>query len=167
MVIFKSAGKILAEYSFPGIFFAVSFINLTDLIAHHKIIAVLIARLFLGFLFFFQGYDAIFNIKIRNVVNTYQSFFQSKGIPRNVTVAGAWFTSIIELAGGFFLIIGLFKYIALYLLGADLIVVSIAFGITRPMWDMRYVFPRLILLLFLLLVPRALDLFSLDNFVFF
>ncbi len=108
------------------------------LIQHHEIVAVLIARVFLGCLFFFQGYDAVFNIKIRNVIYTYQNTFASKGIPKFVTVLGSWFTSYSELICGFLLIIGLFKYYALYFLGMDVILASIAFGITTPMWDMRH-----------------------------
>jgi len=139
---------------------------MSSLIQNHEIVAVFIARVFLGFLFLFQGYDAVFNIKIKNVIYTYQNSFASKGIPHFVTVLGSWFTSYTELICGFLLIMGLFKYYALYLLGIDLILASIAFGITTPMWDMRFVFPRLALLLFLLFVPIAWDLYSLDNLFF-
>lgn len=137
-----------------------------NLIPHHQIAAVLIARVFLGFLFLFQGYDAVFNIKIKNVIYTYQNSFASKGIPRFVTVMGSWFTSYSEMICGLLLVFGLFKYYSLYILGIDLILASIAFGITTPMWDMRHVFPRLLLLMFLLFVPAAWDQFSLDNLIF-
>ena len=132
------------------------------IIHHQEAAAVLVARIFLGLLLVFQGYDAVFNIKIRNVINTYQNSFANKGIPKIFTVTGAWFTSCVELVGGLLLIVGLFKYYALYFLGIDLIVASIAFGITAPMWDMRFVFPRLALLLFLLVAPIAWDKLSLD-----
>ena len=133
---------------------------------YHQIAAVFIARVFLGFLFFFQGYDSIFNVRIKNVIDTYESSFENKGIPRFLTVAGAWFTSYTELICGFLLIAGLFENIALYLLGINLIVASIAFGVNTPMWDMRFVFPRLILLLFLLIVPATWNIFSLDHLFF-
>ena len=135
-------------------------------IQYHEAIGVLIARVFLGLLFLFQGYDAIFSIKIKNIIENYESSFESKGIPKILTIAGSWFTSLAEFLGGLFLVLGLFKYIALYLLGADLIIASIAFGIATPMWDMRYVFPRLALLLFLLIIPVSWDLFTLDNIFF-
>lgn len=128
-------------------------------------IAVFIARLFLGILFFIQGYDAIFKVKIINIIRTYSDSFAEKGIPRFITVSGAIFTSYVEFIGGFLLIIGLFKYWALYFLGIDLILASLAFGIVTPMWDMRHVFPRLLLLLFLLIVPYSWDIISLDNFL--
>jgi uncharacterized membrane protein YphA (DoxX/SURF4 family) len=133
---------------------------------HHQCIAVFIARIFLGFLFLFQGYDVIFNIKIKNVIATYQSSFQNKGIPGFLTVLGAWFTSYTELVCGFFLILGCFEYISLYLLGINLIIASIAFGINAAMWDMRYIFPRLILLLFLLIAPDSWNIWALDTLIF-
>ncbi len=132
----------------------------------HQCTAVFIARIFLGFLFLFQGYDAVFNIKIKNVVAVYQTNFLNKGIPKFLTVLGVWFTSYTELICGALLILGLFEYISLYLLGVNLIVASIGFGINAAMWDMRFVFPRLILLLFLLLVPESWNIVSLDNLFF-
>ncbi|MBK7818142.1 MAG: hypothetical protein IPJ60_11810 [Sphingobacteriaceae bacterium] len=64
------------------------------------------------------------------------------------------------------MIVGLFQYYALYLLGINLIIAAIGFGITSPMWDTRYVLPRLLLLLFLLFVPQGWNTLSLDNLIF-
>jgi putative oxidoreductase len=128
----------------------------------NQLLAGFIARVFLGFLFFFQGYDALFNVKIKNVVETYSDAFAYKGIPRFITITGAWYTSLIEFIGGLLLILGVFQHYTLYLLGLDLILASIAFGISKPMWDMRFVFPRLVLLLFLLVIPNSWNTISLD-----
>lgn len=136
-----------------------------SIIQHHEVAAAFIARVFLGFLFFFQGYDAVFNIKVKNVIETYEASFLQKGIPRFVTVAGSWFTSYVELIGGFLLIVGLFEYYSLYLLGINLLIVNVAFGISNPMWDMKYVSPRLALLLFLLIIPATWNVWSLDNLI--
>jgi uncharacterized membrane protein YphA (DoxX/SURF4 family) len=130
---------------------------------HHEAIAVFIVRVFLGLLFFFQGYDAVFHVKVKYVIQAYENSFSNKGIPRFLTVCGSWFTSCVELLGGLLLILGLFEYPVLYLLGLDLIIASIAFGIATPMWDMRFVFPRLALLIFLLIVPSSWHLWSLDS----
>ena len=135
------------------------------IIQHHEAAAVIIARVFLGLLFFFQGYDAVFNVKVKNVIEAYENSFANKGIPKFLTVCGSWFTSYAELIGGFLLVVGLFEYYALYLLGINLIIASIAFGITSPMWDMRFVFPRLALLIFLPVVPRSCDIWSLNNLI--
>lgn len=133
---------------------------------YHHLVAILIARLFLGFLFFFQGYDAVFKIKIKNVILTYQNTFQQNGITTILTFCGAWFTSCSALICGFLLIIGFFEYAALSLLGINLIITAIGFGINTPMWDTRFVFPRLILLLLLLIVPPNWNSWSIDNLLF-
>lgn len=129
----------------------------------NQLMAGLIARLFLGFLFFFQGYDAIFNVKIRNIISAYSDEFANKGIPKFITIIGAWYTSYIEFIGGLLLILGVFQQYTLYLLGLDLLLASVAFGISKPMWDMRFAFPRLILLIFLLVIPSSWNAISLDN----
>lgn len=130
---------------------------------YHHIIAAIIARVFLGCLFFFQGYDAVFNIRIRNVIGTYEAGFSKKGIPAFLTVCAAWFTSCTALAGGALIITGLFQYPALYLLGLNLVVAAIGFGINTPMWDPRHVLPRLILILFLLAIPQSWNVAALDT----
>jgi uncharacterized membrane protein YphA (DoxX/SURF4 family) len=128
---------------------------------YHQIAAVFIARVFLGCLFFFQGFDAVFKVKIRNVIQTYQTTFYNKGLPKFLTVFAAWFTSCSALVAGALLILGLFEYCALYLLGINLIITAIGFGINTAMWDTRFVFPRLIVLVFLLLVPETWNMWSL------
>lgn len=130
---------------------------------YHHVMAALIARVFLGCLFFFQGYDAIFNVRIRNVIDTYQAGFSKKGIPVFLTVCAAWFTSCTALVGGALLITGLFQYPALYLLGLNLVVAAIGFGINTPMWDPRHVLPRLILILFLLAIPQSWNVAAFDT----
>lgn len=133
---------------------------------YHEIVAVLIARVFLGCLFFFQGYDAVFNVKLKNVIATFESGFANKGIPKSLTVLASWFTCYTELICGLLLIGGLFEYCALYLLGLNLIIAAIGFGITTPMWDTKYVLPRLLLILFLLFVPQTWNILSLDHLIF-
>ena len=132
-------------------------------VEYHAHIAVLTARLLLGFLFFFQGYDAMFRVGVKNVVNAYSASFSAKGIPPWMTRAGSWYTAASELTGGLMLLLGLGHYIALLLLAINIVVASIAFGINRPMWDTKFVLPRLLLLLFLLMVPPSLHMLALDN----
>lgn len=133
---------------------------------YHYILAALIARVFLGCLFFFQGYDAIFNVKIQNVIGVFENDFTKKGIPKFMTICASWFTTYTELICGFFLILGLFEYAALYLLGLNLIVAAVGFGINSPIWDTRHVFPRLVLILFLLVLPQSWNILSLDHLFF-
>jgi uncharacterized membrane protein YphA (DoxX/SURF4 family) len=133
---------------------------------YHDIAAAFIARIFLGLLFFFQGYDAVVRVKLKNVLTTYESPFESIGVPKFLTVLGVWYTSYSELIGGILLTFGLFEQCALYLLGINLIIASIAFSINAPMWDMRHVFPRLALLLFLLVIPPTWSVWTLDHLIF-
>ncbi len=132
-------------------------------ILKHEAVAVFIARVFLGFLFFFQGFDAVFRVKLSGVIATIEPALRNRGIPKFIIVTGAYFTSFIELLAGLCLIVGLVKSYALYLLGLDLLLASIIFGLIKPMWDMQFVFPRLALLLFLLIVPANWDTLSIDH----
>jgi uncharacterized membrane protein YphA (DoxX/SURF4 family) len=133
---------------------------------YHYIIAAFIARVFLGCLFFFQGYDAVFKVKIQNVIGVFEYDFAEKGIPKFLTVCASWFTTYSELVCGALLILGLFEYVSLYLLGANLIIAAIGFGINTPMWDTRHVLPRLTLILFLLVLPQSWNILSLDYLFF-
>jgi uncharacterized membrane protein YphA (DoxX/SURF4 family) len=133
---------------------------------YHYIIAALIARVFLGCLFLFQGYDAVFKIGITNVIATFEDSFRNKGIPKFMIVLASWFTTYTELICGFLLILGLFEYPALYLLGLNLIIASIGFAINNAMWDTRHVYTRLIILLFLLAIPATWNLISVDTLIF-
>ncbi len=124
--------------------------------------AAFIARVFLGFLFFLQGYDKVFRIGVKQVVETVHAPLAAKGIPGIFSKTGAYFTSYIELICGALLIMGFVKYYCLYLLGFDLLFAAIAFGIVEPVWDMKHIFPRLALLIFLLIIPSQWDVISVD-----
>jgi len=124
--------------------------------------AALLARVFLGLLFLFQGYDKIFRIGVSNVIETIHNPLKEKGIPEFFSKVGAYLTSYIELICGFTLIIGFAKYWSMYLLGFDILFAAVAFGIVEPMWDMRHFFPRMVLLLFLLIIPSQWDVISVD-----
>jgi uncharacterized membrane protein YphA (DoxX/SURF4 family) len=141
--------------------------NIMDMLTpYHAIAGVTIARVFLGFLFLFQGYDAVFNIGLKKAITTYQEGFEFQGIPRLLTALAALFTSYTALLCGILLIFGLFEIVALYLLGLNLVIAGIGFGIRVPLWDTRHVYPRLILLLFLLLVPLEWHSWSIDHLFF-
>jgi uncharacterized membrane protein YphA (DoxX/SURF4 family) len=128
-------------------------------------VAALILRVILGILFFFQGADKIFNVRIIGVIDFFKEESKHKYIPPIVLTSSAYLTSYIEMICGALLILGLFKTQALYLLGLDLILVTAAFSYLKAMWDMQLLFPRLVLLVMLLLMPAEWDVFSLDHFL--
>jgi putative oxidoreductase len=131
----------------------------------NETILPLFLRLILGILFFFQGYDKVVRIGMRGVVDTFKDELGDIKLPKVLLVSSAWFTSYTELIGGLFLILGLFKIPVLCILGLDMILVTAAFSLISPMWDMKYVFPRIFLLIFLFLLSDQLDLISLDNLI--
>lgn len=125
-------------------------------------IAVLLIRLLLGFIFFFQGFGKVFKFGLNNV---YENFFlksYSNLLPDFLLLFTAYYTSIIEFIAGFLLIIGFKRDIALYFLASVLVIVTIGHGIKDPIWDLSHVMYRTILLVSLLLLPKSLDKFSID-----
>jgi putative oxidoreductase len=129
------------------------------------VITPLLMRLFLGLLFFFQGYDKVFRIGVRGVADAFETPMHQHAIGRPLLVSGAAITSYIELLGGLMLILGLFRYIALYALGFDLVLATIGLSIMQPLWDLQHVFRRFVILIALLIIPGTWDTFSLDYFL--
>ena len=125
-------------------------------------IAMATVRIIAGVLFFFQGYDKVFRIGVDRLRETIRVTLQGKSIPDSALSAIAIFTSWVELICGFLLIIGFFKYYAIYLLCLSLLIVVTGFSLVKPMWENNHMFIRLILLLILLVAPVEWDRFSLD-----
>jgi len=121
-----------------------------------------LVRVFTGVLFFFQGYDKLFKVKIRGVVDTFLQDAEQHHIHRPMVTLIAYYTSIIEFAGGITLALGLFTNYTLYLLGLDLLLAAFAFSLVQPMWDMKHLFPRLVLVMALLIFPSEWNKISLD-----
>lgn len=128
-------------------------------------IAELILRVFCGVIFVYQGYDKLFKIKISGVTQAFQMNAQKNNIPDFLLKGAAVYTSFVEFIGGLLLILGLFKNYALLLLGVDLIVVAMGFSMMEPVWDMRHVFPRLMMVFVLLILPAEWEYFSIDQLI--
>lgn len=127
-------------------------------------IAVLTIRLLLGFIVFFQGFGKVFTFGLDNV---YKNFFQasySELLPDFLLLFTSYYTSLVELIGGFLLIIGFKRDYTLYVLASVLVIVTIGHGLKNPIWDLSHVMYRAILLISLLLLPKNLDIFSIDNY---
>lgn len=127
-----------------------------------EISAALIARVFLGLLFFLQGYDKIFRLKVKNVIETIHTPLKTRGVPEFFSILGAYGTSYAELLCGATLILGFATYWSLYILGLDMLFAALVFGLVEPMWDLKYIFPRLSLLIFLLIAPSQWNVISID-----
>ncbi len=131
----------------------------------HESVLVLLIRVILGILFFFQGYDKLFKVKITGVIAFFEEEMKGKNVPRFILTSSAYFTSYVEFFCGGLVILGLFKTTALYLLGFDLVLVCGAFSMLKPMWDMQLLFPRLILLAASLFFPTNWDVISFDHLI--
>lgn len=128
-------------------------------------IAELLIRTFTGILFLFQGYDKLFRIKMPGVIDVFTADADQYHIPRPILTLVAYYTSIVEFVGGFFLLTGFFTTYTLYALGVDLLLVGLAFSYMTPMWDMKHVFPRLVLVVILLLLPESYHCFSIGHYL--
>jgi uncharacterized membrane protein YphA (DoxX/SURF4 family) len=124
-----------------------------------------ILRVFCGIIFMFQGYDKLFNIKIKGVVETFSFEAQQKHIPEFFLKLMAVNTSVTEFIGGMLLIFGLFKNYALCFLGMDMVVVAFAFSYMHAMWDMKFVLPRLLLVSIFFVTPNKWEFFSVDQII--
>ena len=125
--------------------------------------AYFLARVVLGVLFLFQGMDKLFFVKKNEVLQMVKPEYARFMLPRSFLEFSIIISAVIEFVGGILLIVGLFKVVAFYMLGINLIMVALAFSLAHAMWDMKYYFPRIALLLFLFLLPLDLDHWSLDN----
>ncbi|HLG04332.1 MAG TPA: DoxX family protein [Bacteroidia bacterium] len=129
-------------------------------------IAFLFARVLLGVLFFFQGYDKIFGLGLKKTEGGVEEALRQTHLPGSLIKTVTVISSFIEFTGGLFLLAGWLVVPSLVFLGINLIVVSVAMSLLQPLWDMRFVWPRIVLVLLLLLLPDSWDRLSLDNIFF-
>ncbi|MCH2195305.1 DoxX family membrane protein [Kordia sp.] len=129
----------------------------------NKKIALLIIRLLLGFIFFFQGFGKIFKFGVDNVYNNFFAKTYDGILPDFLLQGTAYYTSYVEFLGGLLLIIGLKRDYTLYALASVLIIVTFGHGLVEPIWDLSHVMYRAILLLALLLLPKEWDAYRLDT----
>jgi len=120
-------------------------------------------RVLLGIIFFMQGYGKLFTMGIHNVYESFFKVFEGTFLPKWLIVSTTYYTSFVELIGGFLLIAGLFRKCAMYLLALDLLIVSFGHGLMEPIWDLSHVIPRTILLSALFFLPSTWDRWNVDE----
>lgn len=126
---------------------------------------MLFTRALLGIIFFMQGLGKVFTFTLPVVYSKFFKDFEATFLPKWLIWATAYYTSYIELIGGFLLIAGLFRKYTLYLLAIDLVVVAFGHGLLEPIWDLSHVMPRAILLLILFLSPQEWDRWNMDGLI--
>src|SRR5438309_2420089 len=128
--------------------------------------ALLFARLVLGLIFFMAGVWKVFQLGPLNHARKYFLPFADTFLP----VWSLWTTGVVipfvELIGGALVILGLRTREALIALGFVLAIVTFGHLLKEPLYEFHtHVIPRLALLLFVLMLPRAEDRFSLDHLI--
>ncbi len=124
---------------------------------------LLFLRSLLGIIFFMQGFGKVFTFTVPKVYQMFFKEFENTFLPGWLIKGTAYYTSYVELIGGFLLIIGLFRKQVLWLLSLDLLVVSFGHGLREPIWDLQHVFPRAVLLTPLFLLPGEWDIWKADS----
>lgn len=125
--------------------------------------ALLFARLVLGLIFFMAGFFKVFQLGALEHARKYFLPYADTFLPG----WSLWFTGVsipfVELVGGALVILGLRIREALVALGFVLVIVTFGHLLKEPLYEFHsHVIPRLALLLFVLMLPRAGDRFSLD-----
>lgn len=123
-------------------------------------------RIILGLLFFFQAYDKIFRVKFPAIFEEVIPAYSQMGIPKWFARYSIYLSSYLELIYGLLLIVGLFTTLSLYIISFHMVMVILSFSLLQGMWDMKHVFPRLVLLVFLLMLPQEWNILSFDYFFF-
>ena len=126
--------------------------------------AILFARLVLGLIFFMAGVYKVFQ---QGPIEHARQWF----LPYSDTFLPVWSLwamgvaiPFVELIAGGMVIIGLRTRVALVALGFVLAVVTFGHLLKEPLYEFHtHVIPRLALLLFVLMIPREDDRFSLDH----
>ena len=125
--------------------------------------ALLFARLVLGLIFFMAGVMKVFQLGPLNHARKYFLPFADTFLP----VWSLWGMGVVipfvELIAGAMIILGLRVREALVALGFVLAVVTFGHLLREPLYEFHtHVIPRLALVLFIFLLPRGDDRFSLD-----
>jgi uncharacterized membrane protein YphA (DoxX/SURF4 family) len=126
--------------------------------------ALLFARGVLGFIFFMAGVYKVFKMgPLGHARHYFIEPYAGTFLPAWSLWAVGTIIPIVELVGGALVIVGLRTRDALIALGCILVVVTFGHLLKEPLYEFHtHVIPRLALLLFILMLPREDDRFSLD-----
>jgi uncharacterized membrane protein YphA (DoxX/SURF4 family) len=128
--------------------------------------AILFARLVLGLIFFMAGVMKVFQLGPLNHARKYFLPFADTFLPVWSLWAMGVVIPFIELIAGAMVILGVRVRWALVALGFVLAVVTFGHLLHDALYEFHtHVIPRLALLLFILLLPREDDRFSLDHLI--
>lgn len=128
--------------------------------------AIFFARSVLGWIFFMAGVYKVFGLGPLGHARKYFLPFADTFLP----LWSLWITGtvvpVVELIAGALALIGLWTRAALIALGFVLVLVTFGHLLKQPLYPFHeHVIPRLALVLFVLMLPRSDDRFSLDHWL--
>lgn len=126
--------------------------------------AILFARGILGFIFFMAGVWKVFTLgPLEHARQLFIAPYAETFLPAWVLWVMGTTIPLIELLAGALVLIGFRTREALIALGGVLVVVTFGHLLLEPLYEFHtHVIPRAALLLFLLVMPRENDWFSVD-----
>ena len=129
--------------------------------------AVLFARGVLGLIFFMAGVYKVFSL---TPVGHAHKWFVDPYADTFLPAWSLWVTGLtipfVELIAGALVLVGWRVTEALVALGAVLVIVTFGHLLKEPLYEFHtHVIPRLALLLFVLMVPRETDRYSVDGWL--
>lgn len=129
--------------------------------------AIFFARAILGFIFFMAGVWKVFELgPIEHARRLFIVPYADTFLPAWSLWATGTTIPFIELIAGALVLIGLRTREALVALGVVLVTVTFGHLLLRPLYEFHtHVIPRAMLLLFVLVMPRADDRFSIDHWL--
>ena len=133
----------------------------------NRSLALLFARAVLGLIFFMAGMYKVFQMgPVEHARKLFVEPYSKTFLPISALWAVGTIIPIIELVAGALIIIGFQTRNALVLLGFVLVIVTFGHLLKEPLYEFHtHVIPRLTLLLFVLILPREDDHFSVDYFL--
>jgi len=126
--------------------------------------AILFARGVLGLIFFMAGVYKVFRL---TPIGHAHRWFLDPYADTFLPTWSLWLTGVtipfVELLGGALLLVGWRVMEACVALGCVLVIVTFGHLLKEPLYEFHtHVIPRLVLLLFVLMLPREADRFSVD-----
>lgn len=138
---------------------------MSELSSHNRAWALLFARGVLGLIFFMAGVYKVFQMgPLGHARKLFIEPYTDTFLPAWSLWAAGTIIPVIELIAGALVILGLRTREALVALGGVLVIVTFGHLLKEPLYQFHtHVIPRLALLLFVLMLPREDDRFSLDH----
>ncbi|HKA90601.1 MAG TPA: hypothetical protein VKE22_23230 [Haliangiales bacterium] len=129
--------------------------------------ALLFARGVLGFIFFMAGQWKVFQLgAVEHARRLFVVPYADTFLPRPLLWASGTVIPFVELVAGALVLVGWRIRDSLVALGAILVIVTFGHLVTEPLYEFHtHVIPRLALLLFVLVMPRADDRLSIDGWL--